>query len=540
MTTRLPRLLTGTAALLTVSLAAAACGSAGPTTGADAGDPTPGGTLRYGLSQAPTCSDPTQAGTNQTIFVTRQVVDSLTDQDPETGEITPWLAERWDVSADATSFTFHLREGVTFSDGTPLTADTVRANFEAIPGLGAKAGQASSFLAGLTEIAVEDPTTVRIEFGAPNAQFLQASSTSQLGIQSESTVALSAEERCAGENIGTGPFVYSDWQQDRSATLEKRTGYDWASPVASHTGEAYLDGIEFTVVPESGVRSGSVSSDQLDLISDALPQDAPQIEGAGGEIVTTSNPGVPFGIQPNVSRGVLADPDVRRALIPAIDRQELIDTVLDDDFNPATSSLASRTPGYTDLAGIATHDPDLAREILDDAGWVEGPGGIRAKDGVPLAFTVTYSAVFAGNQAILELVQQQLKEVGVDLTLGLVSTPEMTAKQTSGDYDAVYYNVTRADGDILRTLFSLKGTNLNKRTDPIPALDDALAGQLAEIDTAKRNALLATAQEQVLDAGLWIPTIELSQVIGASENTQDVTFDATARLVFYDTWLVGA
>lgn len=371
MTPRTRRLLTGTAALLTVALAAA-CGSAGSAPGGDGGSPTPGGTLRYGLSQAPTCSDPTQAGTNQTIYVTRQVVDSLTDQDPDTGEITPWLAESWEVSPDATSFTFALRDGVTFSDGTPLTADTVRANFEAIPGLGAKAGQAVSFLAGLTGITVVDPLTVRVDFAEPNAQFLQASSTSQLGIQSEATVALSAEERCAGENIGTGPFVYADWQQDRSVSLEKRPGYDWASPAAAHTGEAYLDGIEFTVVPESGVRSGSVASGQLDLVSDALPQDAPQIEGAGGRIVTTSNPGVPFGLQPNLTRGVLADPDVRRALIPAINRRELIDTVLDDTFTPATSALAVRTPGYTDRSGDVTYEPDRARSILDRAGWAEG------------------------------------------------------------------------------------------------------------------------------------------------------------------------
>lgn len=148
--------------------------------------------------------------------------------------------------------------------------------------------------------------------------------------------------------------------------------------------------------------------------------------------------------------------------------------------------------------------------------------------------------MFAGNQAILELVQQQLREVGVDLTLGLVSTPEMTARQSAGDYDAVYYNVTRADGDILRTLFSLEGTNLNERPDPIPALDDALSGQLAAADPQQRSVLLATAQQEIIDAGLWIPTIELSQVIGASAQAQDVTFDATARLVFYDTWLVGS
>jgi peptide/nickel transport system substrate-binding protein len=146
--------------------------------------------------------------------------------------------------------------------------------------------------------------------------------------------------------------------------------------------------------------------------------------------------------------------------------------------------------------------------------------------------------VFGGNQAILELVQQQLKAVGIDLKLGLVSNAEFTALQGNGNYDAVYYNSTRADGDILRTSFGLDGRNLSHR-GPIPALDDALSGQLATTDKSQRDALLATAQEQILSNGLWLPTIELSQIIGAASHTHDVKFDASARLVFFDTWISG-
>lgn len=540
MTARVSRPLLAVvgAALMTGTLLSA-CGSDDSGGGGDVGPAQPGGTLRYGLSQAPTCSDPAQGGSNQTIYVTRQVVDSLTDQDPKTGEITPWLAESWEVTPDAKSFTFKLKDGVTFSDGTPVTADSVKKNFDAIGTLGAaKAPLAASYLFGYTGTTVVDPLTARVDFGSPNAQFLQASSTSQLGLQADSTVAQTAEERCLGANVGSGPFTYSDWQQDRSASLVKRPGYNWSSPVFGHTGEAYLDGIDFTVIPESGVRTGSLASDQLDVVSDALPQDAPQIEATGGQVLTTPNPGVPFGFQPNVSRGVLADPEVRKALIPAINRQELVDTVLNDDFKTATGPLAANTPGYKDLSSEVTFDQDKAKSILDEAGWKESSDGIREKDGQKLSFTLSFSAVFAGNQAVLELVQQQFKQVGVDLKLGLVSSAEFTALQGSGDFDAVYYNSTRADGDILRTSFGLDGRNMNQR-GPIPALDDALNAQLATTDKTQRDALLATAQAQVLSNGLWIPTTELSQVIGAGPNAQDVKFDASARLSFFDTWISG-
>lgn len=514
-----------------------ACGTDSSAATPGGGTPQPGGTLRYGLSQAPTCADPAQAGTNQTIYVARQVVDSLTDQNPETGEIVPWLAESWDVNEDATQFTFRLKDGVTFSDGTPLTATSVKNNFDAIVNTigGVKAPSAVGYLAGYTGTTAVDEATAQVNFSAPNAPFLQATATLQLGLLSDNDTAKTAEERCAGDLSGTGPFVYEDYQQDKSATLVKRTGYSWGSEAFAHDGEAYLDRIEFSIVPESGVRTGSLASGQLDAVSDALPQDAPQIEGAGGRILTTSNPGIPFGFQPNVSRGVLTDPAVRAALVPALDRQELVDTVLGPDFRPATSTLASATPGYVALAEV-TYDPDKAEKILDEAGWIPGADGIRVKDGQRLSFPVLFSPVFAGNQAILELVQQQLRAVGVDLQLDLQSMPEQTARQNSGEYESSYYNSTRADGDILRTAFGLEGRNINRR-GPIPQLDDVLVAQLTTVDPAARGELIGQAQQLVLDNGLWIPTVELSQAIGVGPTVQDLAFEASARLQFFDAWL---
>ncbi|WP_405162266.1 ABC transporter substrate-binding protein [Nocardia sp. NBC_01499] len=527
------------AGALAAATTVAACGTDSAAPGGDAGPPKPGGTLRYGLSQAPTCSDPAQAGTNQTLYVTRQIVDSLTDQDPKTGELKPWLAQSWEVTPDAKVFTFHLTDGVTFSDGTPLTADSVGKTLDSVIKLGsAKAALAASYLTNYVGTTAVDRLTARVEFSKPNAQFLQASSTPQLGILADATTAKPAEQRCLGDNIGSGPFTYASYRQDASVTLAKRQGYQWGSAVFGHRGEAYLDKIEFTVVPESGVRTGSVASGQLDAISDALPQDAPQIEASGGRLLSTANPGVPFGFQTNVTRGPLRDPAVRQSLLPAIDRKQLVDTVLGPQFKPATSTLASTTPGYQDLSARLAYDPAKARDILDKAGWVPGGDGIRAKNGERLSFSVLFTQVFAGNQAIIELVQQQLRQVGVELKLDLVSNAESTARQNSKDFDSTYYNTTRADGDILRTSFGLDGRNLNAR-ERIPALDDALDGQLSTVDNAIRTGLVHTAQQQVLDAGLWIPTVELSQAIGAGATARDLKFEASARLQFFDAWLSG-
>lgn len=525
------------ATALAAALTLAGCAGPDAASGAAPTDPTPGGTLRFALGAAPQGVDPQQVGTNVSIYVARQLADSLTDQDPETGEIQPWLAESWDVSDDLTRFTFHLRDGVTFSDGSPLTADDVRASFDAVAGdLGATAPLAASYLAGYTKTEVPDEHTATVVFDEANAQFLQATSTVSLAILSEETAGVDPAERLQGDVVGSGPFVLDSYTQDQGAVITRREGYDWAPASSQHTGEAYLDTIEFTVVPESGVRAGGLASDQFDAVGDVLPQDVPQVEGSGGEVLTRANPGVPFVLQPNVTRPPLDDPDVRRALLVAVDRQELVDTVLSDAFKPATSVLASTTPGYADQSDLLTSDPAEAGRILDDAGWTKGPDGIRVKDGEPLEIEVTYTPVFTGSGAVLELAAQQLRAVGIDLLLRQLTAAEQTTAQESGDYDLYYYNVTRADADILRTQFSTAQRNLSLR-EPDDAVDPLLDEQLGEADPAAREALVADAQHEILDQGLAIPLFELAQSIGVRGDVHDVTFDASSRLLFHDAWI---
>ena len=181
--------------LVVPALLLTACSSGNPSAADPTGSATaeeavatPGGTLRFALGASPSGVDPQQVGSNVSIYIARQLADSLTDQDPETGEIVPWLAESWEVSDDLTHFTFHLRDDVTFSDGTPLTATTVKANFDALVGpLAASAPLAGSYLSGYQATTVDDEHTVTVAFATPNAQFLQATSTVSLAILSDAT-----------------------------------------------------------------------------------------------------------------------------------------------------------------------------------------------------------------------------------------------------------------------------------------------------------------------------------------------------------------
>ncbi|MFB6899069.1 ABC transporter substrate-binding protein [Streptomyces hydrogenans] len=517
--------------LLAVPLTAcSAAGSDGQTTG-----PRSGGRLTFALSSDPTCVDPHQAATNDAMYVTRGIVDSLTDQDPRTGRIVPWLATSWEIAANASRFTFRLRTDATFSDGAPVDAKAVKANFDAVHDLGARSILGSGFLQGYRGTEVVDAHTVEVAFDGPNAQFLQATSTPTLGLLSPASLRRAAEERCAGPLAGSGPFTLAGYTPDTSVELNRRDDYAWGSPLWKSPDAARLEAITFRVVPESGVRSGSLTSGQVDAIAGVAPQDETLLKGQKVSVVGRANPGVPVALSANTASPVAKDPAVRRALQAAVDRDEVVDTVLSSSYRPATSSLAETTDAYRDNSPLLAHDPARARTLLDEAGWRPGADGIRVKDGRPLRLKVILGTNFGPNQSALELIQQQVRKAGIQLDLSVLSIADYQKARGAGDYDLAWGNGTRTDPDILRTAFSSKLLNLSRISDP--ALQRELDAQAAATDPARRAAHVATAQRRILEQGYQIPVFEMTTVFALSKKVHDITFDASSRLQFHDTWL---
>jgi len=517
------------------TLVLAACGSGGAAPGgpAAAGPPQSGGTLRFAVGSDQGCVDPQQVTSNDSIYPMRQIVDSLTDQDPATGEITPWLATAWQTSPDATSYTFTLREGVTFSDGTPLDADAVKANFDKVPQLGARAPLAKSYLASYQGTTVTSPTTFTVSFSRPNVQFLQGTSTFSLGILSPASVAEGDDERCSGV-VGSGPFVLESYTMNQSTVLTRRAGYGWGSSLWKHPGEAYLDSIEFHVIPESGVRTGSLQSGEVDAIGSIGPQDEAPLRAVGVQLLARANPGIPFGIFFNLQKPIVSDPAVRDALSLAIDRPEVVAAVYTSQTKPATGVLASSTPSYADASAQLGFNAAKAAATLDAAGWAPGPDGIRAKPGQPLSIELTFFANAATNKPALELIQQQVRKVGIDLQLRERPISDLTPVQQSGDFEAIWGNTSRPDPDVLRTSYSTESANFY-RLPPGP-LDQVLAEQAAQPDAAERAGLVGQAQGLLLQSNYALPVVELTTVLAVAENTHGVTFDASSRIFLHDAW----
>ncbi|KRD23422.1 MULTISPECIES: ABC transporter substrate-binding protein [unclassified Streptomyces] len=523
------------AALVTTSVLLTACGSGGGDAGSGTGQPGSGGTLTFAVGSDAGCVDPQQVASNETIYSVRQIVDSLTDQDPRTGKIVPWLAKSWDISSDTTTFTFHLRSGVTFSDGSKLTAQVVKDNFDAVPKLGALGALAEGYLSGVKSTTAVDPLTVKVTFGQPNAQFLQATSTHSLGIESSASVKKTPQQKCSDGVIGSGPFVLKQYVQNQSLTLAKRAGYAWGSSLWTKKGEAYLDKLVFRVVPEAGVRAGSLQSGQVDAISSVGRANEAALRGGQVTLQRRANPGVVFGLAFNNSRPVLKDAKARQAILFAIDRQQIADTVFPTGTQAATSVLAHTTPDYTDLASDLSFDAAKAKSLLDSAGWKPGSDGIRAKDGKKLSLTIDWIPNAATNQPALELIQQQLKAVGIQVTLKQLQLTQLAPTLQSGDYDAAWSNITRADPDILRSSFSTKLANFYRV--PAGSLDTALSAQAATADAAKRKQLVVQAQQLIVQNAYNAPVVELQTQLGVAKKVHDLNFDASSRIQLHDTWI---
>jgi peptide/nickel transport system substrate-binding protein len=504
-----------------------AAGDASPA----ASKPVAGGDLTFAISSELGCIDPQQVGNNDDIAIARQTVASLTTQDPKTGDIKPWLASSWKVNADASSFTFTLRTGATYSDGTPIDAESVKENFAGIQALGAKATLGSTYLSGLKEVKVIDPQTVEVDFTGPSAQFLQATSTFSLGLVSDASTKLSVADRCAGKFAGSGPFTVKSFTPQSEAVLAKRDGYSWGASTNAHTGEAYLDAVTFKVVPEASTLTGSLSSGQIDASADVQVTDLPQFDGNGFWVTNRTNPGVVYNLYANAKNPILADESVRQAISKAIDRNAEAKLLTQWD-KPATSVLSSSTPYWADQSALLKQDVAGAKKLLEAAGWTAGSDGIREKDGQKLAFKLVY---WQPSNDQLQLVQQELKAIGIDLQLKQTTIADATATN-NGTQALSWGNLTRADPDVVRTVFSARATQNNNHRAAEP-VDDLLDQQAATTDPKARQKLVDQATETLIKEAWSIPVYQLSTTIAASEKVHDLKFEASSRLDFYDAWL---
>lgn len=511
-----------------------------------------GGTLEFGLIDFQRSPDP-HWGTNYAeSIIAGNVTDKLLWQDPDTAEVTPWLAESWEFNDGLTEFTFQLRDDVTFSDGEPFNAEAVKANYDQyINGdteLGINPNGAPLF-PGYVETRVDDEFAVTLIFDAPLASALQAVSftaNAGPGFLSPNTLALNAEERSDPTRIiGTGPFVYESWEEQVSTVLVKREGYDWAPEALDHEGEAYLDKIVFNTIPEASVRTGSLASGSLDATLDVGTTDEAPLADQGFEIISRTVSGTAIVLDLNASLFPTNDLAVRRAVQLGWNRENIEQTVLTDSYSIATSVLGDSVQGYQDYSdGALRFDPDEAESILEDAGWVAGADGIREKDGRKLEIKLLGISNLVANRPSYESVQQDLREIGIDLQLTVVPIPDFAAQSANAatEWNVTASNRSRNDPSVLGLRYSPDLGNSSQLSENAPGIDldhvrEVFAAVESTLDPAQRSEAAGAAQDLLIEEyALVNPVYFPSQVIAHADYVHGIVFDAQARNNFVDTW----
>lgn len=509
---------------------------ASPSFAQSSAEPVSGGTLKVAVYEAPVCVDPIQITNFTPLNIARNFSISLTDQDPVTGEVKPWAAERWEINSDATEYTYYLRKDITYADGQKLDAKSVKANIENIRNkIGPKANRPYNYLTYYADSDIIDDYTIRIKFSHPSGHFLTAASSAWLTLYSNATLAKTAEERCAGALISAGPFTLTKWSQLEGATLERREDYRWASPSSKNPGKPYLEKIEFVIAPEENVRTGLLESGEVQLITNVSVADQPALEAAGFALEVGRNPGTAFGLQFNVKTPILTDVKVRQALLHAVDRQEMIAALESPKAVPATGVIVSSVPGAIDQSADIAYNPDLSNKLLDEAGWSErNADGIRIKDGKPLRIVLSGYGQYR-SQA--EYVQQAAKKIGIDLALELIpdGSDIVTNILNPHKFEIIFGNATEADPDVLRSYYGPEQRNLPNSDDDW--LKKAVIEQLGLSKQEDRFAKIAEIQRHIVDQAYANPLYPVTQVFARDPKLKGVLPDVLVRLRLEAAWL---
>ncbi|MBO7941392.1 ABC transporter substrate-binding protein [Streptomyces sp. S9] len=531
------------------SLFLAACsGASGTGKGDAAGKPVSGGSLTYAVDTEPVSFDIHASPQDITGAIQRNVFDSLVHQDAD-GEFHPWLATKWTVSDDLKTFTFHLREGVKFTDGTPFDAQAVKVNFDRIVDPATKSQYASSLLGPYTGTTVVDDHTVTVRFSSPVASFLQAASTPYLGFYSPAAIKKYGGKLSAGgaADVGTGPFKFTSYTKGQSVTLTRNPDYDWAPDTAAHKGPAYLEKLTIRFLSQDATRVGALTSGQVQIADPIPPADVKTVKANQQlETLTTQAPGANYALVLNTTQKPLDDIRVRRAVQRGIDIDTAVKSVYFGVYKRAWSPISPTTPYYDkSLENTWGYDPALANGNLDEAGWTKRDAdGYRTKDGKRLSIEwplMPQEYIREQRDTLGQAIQADLKKLGIEIKRPRLDIGTYIEKVYAGKEGIADYSWARFDPDVLRLYF-------NSASDPRKGgqnatfykdadLDKWTNDAQATLDKDTRRKLYGDTQKKVVDLATEIPLYVRTAVAGVSTSVHGLKTDPNTWISFYDAWI---
>lgn len=419
----------------------------------------------------------------------------------------PWLATDWEISEDGAEWTFHLRDDVTFHDGTPFTAEAVKLQFDRCVDPETKSLKCAMLMAPYESSEVIDDYTIKVKLEAPYASFLDSLSTGYMGFPSPTALEEWGDE-FEDHIVGSGPFKFVEWSRQSYLILERNPDYNWGPPCAENQGPPYIDRLIFNFIPEQGTRvalfdRGEEINATVFPLPDALERwkaDPDNVTVLGGlDIGTTWLNTI------NTAKPPTDDVAVRKAINYAVDRETIVNTLLPGIVEPAGTLLTPSTFGYSDYAPYS-YDPEKAQEVLEEAGWVDTDGdGIREKDGEKCAVEVQQRSGQVKDQ-YKDLLCEYLKAVGIDCKIWEGPQTQRDEFGRAGKVHMVGYAIEDYDPAFLYGMFhssAVEAYNWCKVENP--ELDRLLEEQSKAVDPEERKALLEEIQKLVLDEAYILP-----------------------------------
>jgi peptide/nickel transport system substrate-binding protein len=497
---------------------------------------SPGGTIVFAGNQEPASIDPTlMSGNVNERQVAGQIFETLVYIDQEQ-EIHPGLATEWSASDDKTVWTFEIIEGASFHNGDPLDAAAVAAQFEFVRTNDEVLGGTWSGLKPAIESSVvDDAGRVVLTLNRAHPDLLIDLANPGFGI---SNIAYIEEVgTTAGfEPVGSGPFMFEEWVNGSHITLVRNPDWTWGSEAFFGTdGPAYADELVFRFIPEAQTRLATLETGETDFI-DLVPFADVQrmVDNPNFSITGLLLPGMP---QMNYMHTQLSPTDdlrVRKAINHAIDKQAIVDTVYFGLVEPAYGPLSAAFPEYDpSLESMYPYDPERARELLSEAGWVDEDGdGVRERDGESLSVTIVENRSW--NDWVY-MMQGFLQQVGFDAEVLTTQGPSNTAAIASGEY------ALPSMGDVFATATAMTrdwhssgyGEFPMGHFWPEPELDEMLVAAESETDIEARTEMYREIQRYIMENALMVPIFELYFYAAHTTGLEGFAVDGTGFYKYF-------
>lgn len=439
------------------------------------------------------------------------------------GEIVPELAERWEISEDGKTYTFYLREGVKFSDGSDLTAELVKENIQDV--IDNKDG--FTFLQCLEEITsmdTPDKTTLVMNLAHPCNSLL-----SDLSFNRPLTVAGSAAVPESGSiyqdgvsaPIGTGMWTVDEYVQDQY-TIFARNEYYWGDKPS-------FKYIKVEVIPDIETVVNALKAGEIDMyidVNDGLSADAfNELAGLGYTTQTAQGTQV-TSLSLNTAGELLGDVRVRQALEYATDNTVISEYVYGGLQKPASSYFADSITLAQAGQGTYTYQPEKAQELLEQAGWtLEAGSDYRTKDGVMLEVDMLYDTVFKNGKNIGLVLQEQYKKAGIKLNICEEDSQVFRKKWKDGDFGMILYSSWGGSYEPFATLAAMrtdgdKFSTVQKGMENKAELDKVMNDALSETDEEKLKEDFAYIMNAFYDQAVYIP-LTVSSTLAVYDSSLD-------------------